>query len=121
MKIFKSFFILLCLGWISCQTFSGTKKVLKINTMKLVMWDLLKADEWYIRQTLKDSTVKIKKENIRLYQKVFDVHGISKDQFYASYKYYESHPIEYKILLDSVETFANRERNKLANTNGQAK
>lgn len=121
MKLFGWIFILLCFGWISCQSFSGKKKVLDINTMKLVMWDLLKADEWYVRQTLKDSTVKKKKENINLYNKVFGIHGISKEQFYMSYHFYEAHPIDYKILLDSVETFANRERNKVTSTHGQAK
>jgi hypothetical protein len=115
MKILKYFFILLCLGLTGCRSFSGSEKVLDINTMKLVMWDLLKADEWYVRKSLIDSTVKKKKENIGLYDKVFGIHGISKNQFYFSYKYYESHPIEYKTLLDSVESFGNRERNNLMN------
>lgn len=84
------------------------------------MWDMLKADEWYVRAAIKDSTLKKKKENIRLYEQVFSLHGITKEQFYNSFKYYEAHPVAFKVLIDSTDAFANREKSRLLNNHGQA-
>lgn len=120
MKFFLFLSTLLCLGWMSCKSSADKKKPLVLNTMKLIMWDMLKADEWYIRKTVKDSTLKNKKENIRLYEQVFALHNITRNQFYTSYKYYEAHPVEFKILLDSVDAFAHRERYTLSSPHGQA-
>ena len=115
MKIFLSAIIFISLGLMGCRLAGDKKKILPLDTMKIIMWDMLKADEWYIRETIKDSTLKNKHENIRLYEQVFAIHGITRNQFYASYKYYESHPTEFKVLIDSVETSSNRIRNNLFN------
>lgn len=115
MKIFLSAIIFISLGLMGCRLAGDKKKILPLDTMKVIMWDMLKADEWYIRETVKDSTLKNKNENIRLYEQVFVIHGITRNQFYASYKYYESHPAEFKVLIDSVETSSNRIRNNLFN------
>ncbi len=115
MKIFLSAIIFISLGFMGCRLAGDKKKILPLDTMKIIMWDMLKADEWYIRETIKDSTLKNKHENIRLYEQVFAIHGITRNQFYASYKYYESHPTEFKVLIDSVETSSNRIRNNLFN------
>ena len=117
MKFFLCPIMLLCLGWMGCRSSAGKTKPLVLDTMKVIMWDMLRADEWYIRLSIKDSTLKTKKENIRLYEQVFAIHGVTKDQFYNSFKYYEAHPVECKVLLDSVEAFANREKNRLFNKN----
>ena len=78
--------------------------------MKLVMWDLIKAGEWHIQIIARDSALRNKKEDIRLYEQVFAIHGITKDQFYNSYKYYEAHPVQFKVLIDSLDAFSNREK-----------
>ena len=78
--------------------------------MKLVMWDLIKAGEWYSQIISRDSALRNKKEDIRLYEQVFAIHGITKDQFYTSYKYYEAHPVQFKVLIDSLDAFSNREK-----------
>lgn len=122
MKIFLSAIIFVCLGLMGCQSGGDKKIILPLDTMKVVMWDMLKADEWYIRSTVKDSTLKTKHENIRLYEQVFAIHAITRKQFYTSYKYYESHPQEFKVLIDSIETFSNRIKNRLfINNHGQSK
>lgn len=105
---------------IACRQSNETKP-LPIQSMKLVMWDLLKADEWYLSKSIKDTTVVKSKENIRLFEQVFSIHGITKDRFYSSYRYYEAHPLEMKILIDSVDQFASRERNRAYENHGQAK
>jgi parvulin-like peptidyl-prolyl isomerase len=81
--------------------------------MKLVMWDMMKADELYMRILGKDSTARFRKENIRLYEEVLLLHKTTKGQFDSSYKYYEAHPIEFKLLIDSLEAFSVREKNQV--------
>ena len=52
------------------------------------------------------------KEDIPLYEQVFAVHKITKKQFYDSYHYYEAHPVAYKELVDSLESYANKQKHE---------
>jgi hypothetical protein len=112
MKMIVSFLILICLVSMSCRS-SSEKRILGIDSMKYVMWDMMKADELYMRILGKDSTAGIRKENIRLYEEVFILHKTTKGQFDSSYKYYEAHPVEFKKLIDSLEAFSSREKTRL--------
>ena len=94
---------------------SASKPLLGIDSMKVVMWDMLRADELYTRMTLKDSLAKGRREDIRLYEEVFAVHKITRGYFDSSYKYFAAHPVQYKILIDSLDAFATRERSKVFN------
>ena len=89
------------------------KNVLPVNTMKVVMFDMLKADEWYARKLVGDTLMLKVKEDIPLYEQVFAVHKITKKQFYDSYHYYEAHPVAYKELVDSLESYANKQKLKI--------
>ena len=80
--------------------------------MKVVMWDMLLADNWYAQTAMKDSTAQKTKKNVLLYQEVFSQHSITKEQFYTSYNYYQTHTKEMTILLDSLEAYGTRARNK---------
>jgi hypothetical protein len=97
----------LCSCW---QAKPGKRDILSINNMKLVMWDMIQADEFAPVYIAKDSTRNLKKETKLLYQKVFALHKIDSARFYKSFDYYKAHPEDYKILLDSLSAFANRER-----------
>jgi hypothetical protein len=77
--------------------------------MKLVVWDMMKADEWFVQTSIKDTLHLRKKENIQLYEEVFSIHKTSRKQFYNSYKYYQGHPDKFKVLMDSITALANRE------------
>ena len=94
---------------------NGKSKVIAIPKMKFIMWDIVNADEWMKLAVAKDSSITIKKENIALYNKIFTLHKITKDEFYNSYNYYETHPNEMKILLDSIAAFGIRKRDTLTN------
>ncbi|SKA19971.1 DUF4296 domain-containing protein [Sediminibacterium ginsengisoli] len=102
-------FFLAGMMMISCNS-SAEKDILPVDSMKVVMWDMLKADEWYVHLTRKDSTLKKQREDIRLYEQVFLIHGITREQYYKSYRYYETHPVKFKQLLDSVDQLASREK-----------
>jgi hypothetical protein len=94
----------------SCN--KGQGKKIPVNEMKQIMWDMVCADELYADASIRDSTLKTKKDNFRLYEQVFAVHKISKEIFYSSYRYYQSRPDEFKILMDSLQSYGTKQRNK---------
>ena len=97
-------FVVLCFLALACT--STPKNVLPVNTMKVVMFDMLKADDWYARIIVGDTLMKKVKDDIPLYEQVFAVHKLTKKEFFDSYHYYESHPVAYKELVDSLESYA---------------
>jgi len=102
----------------TCVTACKSKKeIIPVKEMKFVMWDMLVADAWFGDWSMKDSTIRANKENLNLYQKVFDMHHVTKDAFYTSYKYYSSHPDEMKILMDSVNAYGGRLRDSATKAN----
>ncbi len=115
----RLFTVIIIFAVVACKS---KEKPLPVNQMKVIVWDLMKSDEWFNALNVKDSTARIKKENFRLYQQVFLIHGITRERFYKSYEYYEAHPGPMKELLDSVDAYSNREREKLYKENyGQKK
>ena len=94
--------------FISCG--KNHNSILSVNEMKVVMWDMFNADNWYNQIAIKDSTAPKTRKNIALYQQVFQQTGVTREQFYTSYKYYQSHPDKMKVLLDSVEAYGERVR-----------
>ena len=88
------------------------KNILPVNTMKVVMFDMLKADEWYARKLAGDTLMLRIKDDIPLYEQVFAVHKLTKKEFFDSYHYYEAHPVAYKELVDSLESYANKQKLK---------
>lgn len=116
----KLFYFLIVLFQLACGGEKIPKHVISINDMSKIMWDMIKMDEYYLRITAKD-TLNLKiKENIRLYEQVFNSYGIERKNFYDSYHYYEAHPNQFKILIDSIDAIAGRERN-LINQKSQSK
>jgi hypothetical protein len=45
-----------------------------------------------------------------LYEHVFTIHHISKEDFYKSYRYYQQHPDKNKVLFDSLYAVVNRKK-----------
>jgi len=107
MRRYWPYFIVLVISF-ACG--KNTKSVLPVNEMKIVMWDMMNADNWYNSITLKDSMALKDKRNVALYQQVFKTHQITQEQFYNSYHHYELHPDEMKILFDSLESYATKQR-----------
>ena len=89
------------------------KNIIGIDSMRVYMWDMMRADEFYLRMLAKDSTASRRKVNIHLYKEVFAMHRISKGQFDSSYAYYASNPVLYKLLVDSLDAYASSERTRL--------
>jgi hypothetical protein len=98
---------------VACNTHKSRFKPLPMNQMKLITWDLMKASEWHSLIVANDSLARKRKEDIRLYAQVFAIHGVTREQYFDSYKYYESHPIDFKALSDSIDALATREKSHL--------
>lgn len=98
----------------SCR--SRNASLLPFDSTKVIMWDLMKMDEMFARMSMKDSTLRNTKKNIVLYEEVFALHHITKQQFETTYRYYTGHPVEFKRLLDSIEALSLRDKNR-ANPN----
>ena len=111
--------IIICMGILACKR-NAANDPLPVPVMKRILWDMMKADEWYLTASIKDSSLVKKQANLKMYQQIFAIHAVTKDQFYKSYHYYEAHPLEMRTLIDSVDQFAQRERSKAFETHGQA-
>ena len=115
-----SFVILICLLAACRSPNKIPNDIIGIDKMKFIVWDMIRAGALAENQYGKDtgkaklkSSDMLKFKNVELFQQVFIVHKISKDQFYKSYRYYEEHADKNKILMDSVSAYANRQRQEL--------
>lgn len=82
--------------------------------MEKILWDMVQADRFtsgYIL-TKKDSFEKKKEEAAGFYERVFDLHGITREEFVKSYKYYLGRPDITKTLFDSITVQAERRRDE---------
>ncbi|MFM7358598.1 MAG: DUF4296 domain-containing protein [Sediminibacterium sp.] len=111
-NLFRSITCILCFFLASCSL-SDFSSTMSIDQMKIIMWDMMKADELNNIQSLRDSGFAARKMNFAYYEQVFRLHDINREEFYRSMKYYESHPPLMKILIDSLDQYAARERNKI--------
>ncbi len=80
--------------------------------MQAVLWDVIKADAFTTGFIKKDSAKDAVQENLKLQQKIFTIHHISKQDFYTSYDYYKLNPDLFKIMMDSMIAKAERDKQK---------
>lgn len=107
----RFFSALLTIGCLcSCGEKPGKGDILSVNDMKLVVWDMIRVDEFAASFVVKDSSINLNKKTNELYQKVFVLHKTDSARFFKSFAYYRNHPADYKILLDSLNAFSNREK-----------
>ena len=70
---------------------------------------MIEADQFSKQFILKDSAKKnVNVETMKLYEQVFQVHHITKDEFQKSYQFYISRPDILKVLLDSLSVQGSR-------------
>ena len=98
------------LGLAACETKPGSKGILGINDMKLVMYDIVLVDEYVYNNVKRDSTNAYNDTLNRKYQQVFKLHNIDQETFFTSYEFYNTHPEYYNTLMDSLQNYSNRKR-----------
>ena len=96
--------ILLAFVMLAC---SGKNKIpkgiLSQHQMESVLWDMISADEFIAGYALlKDPSLDRKQESLKLYDRVFHIHKINKEEFQKSLSFYQSHPYLLMDVLDSI-------------------
>jgi hypothetical protein len=99
--------LIFCVCIFSCQS-SIPKDVLPPQKMQGVLWDVMQADEMAEYYSAKDSSYRELSKHVDYYQKIFSIHKISKGDFTKSLAYYESHPVSFKPILDSLQSFGEK-------------
>lgn len=98
MKVFLSFFLsffLLC-----CK--QNNQSILSSDKMEKIVWELTQADVFTQDFIIKDSSINLEKENLKIQLKIFSKNNTDRKSFYKSYDYYLKHEELLKPLLDSI-------------------
>lgn len=107
----KNLILLAVLFLTACASNKQPKEtLLPIATMQQTVWQLMQVDEYLSRQTQADTTIQPNLEKAKYYQRVFNLNKVDRVQFYATMDYLDKHPVELKILMDSVEELSKREK-----------
>lgn len=91
------------------------KNVLPPARMQSVIWDLMRADEMTNFYLDADSSYAGLEKHEALYQQILSIHGISREEFKKSLRYYESNPKYLKTVLDSLQHYADSVQRKKEN------
>jgi hypothetical protein len=104
--------IILGILFLAACASSETKKgkLLPIKTMQQTVWQLMQVDEYLTRQIQTDTTIQPSLEKATYYQQVFNLNKVDRVRFYATMDYLDKHPVEMKVLMDSVEALSKREK-----------
>lgn len=116
----KRIFLIALVFLLSCGDKNTVPKgILKPAKMQLVLWDMLRADNFVFEFVSRDSAKKPEEELAKLQRQIFAVHKISKEEFYKSYDFYKSHPDIMQPMLDSMINI--KTRKKYEETRGKTK
>ena len=101
----KLFLILLIFpfAWACSDNKELPKDILSKEKMQEVMWDIIRAEEFLNGFVIyKDTSIDKIAESKKWYDKVYQLHKITKKDFDKSYAYYQTHPVLMKQILDSL-------------------
>jgi hypothetical protein len=110
-------------GWLIILVIAGCTDRNKIPSgiieqprMEKILWDMIQADRYVASFIVPDKTQDsaIKKEKAAaLYEQVFRLNKISRDDFLKSYKFYLGRPDLTKIMFDSISSRAEKQRGEM--------
>lgn len=109
----KKICIVLCLFILSCQDKEQPKNMVPFDKMKVVLYQLMKADEYYTRSVSADTTMQLERKNIQFYKQIFELNKVDRNDFYETLTYLQKKPIEFKVLMDSAYELSKREKLQL--------
>jgi Domain of unknown function (DUF4296) len=101
--------------WSACSDSSNIpKNIIGKEKMGKILWDIVQADQFSNEYLKKDSgRMNVKVETMKLYDQVFLIHHVSREEFEKSYQFYLDHPDITKLMFDSLSAKANRQRNEM--------
>ena len=86
--------------------------VLQPGKMQEVFWDYIRADVYTTNFTTHDSARNEAIENLKLQDRIFKMHHVTKEEFYKSYMYYSNHKELMTAIIDSMVAKQKRIRPK---------
>jgi len=90
------------------------KDVIAKDKMGKIFWDMIQADQYAIQYLTKDSArSKLMPETMKLYEEIFRIHHVSRQEFQKSFQFYQAHPALTKTIFDSLSVAATRQRVEL--------
>ncbi len=95
--------------------------IMKPEKFREVLTDVLLADALTLERSFKDTSVKITDENAAYFLKVFQLHGVSKNEFMKSYNFYLQRPDLLKIITDSVSSVLDKRNLQLSTDTAKPK
>ncbi len=111
----NKFFIIIIISFFFIRCTPKDEKIppeiLPMDSMKVVVWNLIEAGEYATFLKEKDTT--LKSVNTKYFSEVLKLHRIDKINFFKSYNFYQSHPYFNNILFDSVNAYSLRQRNQI--------
>ena len=85
--------------------------ILSKEKMGDIIWDMVQAEQYSAIYVSKDTPkINLRTEDLHLYQKIFQMHQVSKDEFSKSLQYYEDRPELLRTVFDSLLSKGNRLR-----------
>jgi hypothetical protein len=93
-------FLLLCIILYSCAGESVPKGIFPLKKMEEVLYDIVRAEELVDFSMITDSTYRIPSKRYALYDSIFHIHKITKEDFSKSYQYYQGRPDLFKEILE---------------------
>ena len=113
MKQLPVFFIMILFAACSDRS-SVPGDIIPIDSMTVIMKDIIIANEYSMVNIPKDSTKKDKiLANQQLLDGVFKIHHVTRESFQNSFRFYESRPDMNKTIFDSLSAYANRHKTEL--------
>ena len=96
--------LLICfLSLFSCSSGENVPdSILPPEKIEAVLWDILRADELAGQLKLTDTSKPLLQLHTELYEKIFRLHKISREEFNKSVLFYQSRPDLFKPILDSL-------------------
>jgi hypothetical protein len=88
--------------FLSCSKSRLPSGILKPEKMQAVFWDFIRADVYANEILRRDPAKNVTLENARLQEQVFQLHKVSKEDFYRSYEYYLKHQQLMKSMVDTM-------------------
>ena len=93
------------------------KDIIAKDKMGKIFWDMIQADQFSTQYLTKDTAKsKTKLETMKLYEEIFRIHHITRDEFKKSFQFYVAHPDITKSMFDSLSALANRQRVEMFRT-----
>jgi len=100
--------------WVACSDSNAIpKNIIAKEKMEKILWDIIQADNFSTEYLKKDSgRINVKFETMKLYDQIFLLHHVSRQDFEKSYQFYLEHPDITKPMFDSLSARGNRQRNE---------